>query len=172
MPLAMPPDCARRSERHAIALLKQCARQCRSRRSDKTLRADRFAAWVALRYLRNAQAYMLISMPTDTSAILGAVQAIVISFLCEAALLLLFICADDASDEHRRRDKDTSLTQDNCPVPLSSFFMVTCLQAASRIQAFGRPVSQTAAAGQQGATFDLCETRRNNCLRRFNALAI
>lgn len=31
-------------------------------------------------YLRAAQAYMLISMPTGTSTILGAFQAIVLSF--------------------------------------------------------------------------------------------
>jgi hypothetical protein len=35
-------------------------------------RADRFDA----AYLRVAQAYMLISMPTDTSAILGVFQVI------------------------------------------------------------------------------------------------
>src|ERR1700726_5009117 len=42
------------------------------RRNCRSSRADRFDAV----YLRAAQAYMLISMPTDTSTILGAFQVI------------------------------------------------------------------------------------------------
>jgi hypothetical protein len=36
---------------------------------------------IAARYLRAAHAYMLISMPTGTSTIFGAFQAIWLSFL-------------------------------------------------------------------------------------------
>jgi hypothetical protein len=49
---------------------------CHTRKSTCVKRGD-----IAVRYLRAAHAYMLISMPTGTSTIFGAFQAIWLSFL-------------------------------------------------------------------------------------------
>jgi hypothetical protein len=49
---------------------------CHARKSTCVKRGD-----IAVRYLRAAHAYMLISMPTGTSTIFGAFQAIWLSFL-------------------------------------------------------------------------------------------